>query len=43
MNPVNNILGYRRVYKERQVGECEMCGKKKRLYDDLCVDCRRND
>jgi len=42
MNPVHNILGYRRVNLDGVVGVCEMCGKKKKLYDDLCLECRKN-
>ena len=42
MDIVGNILGYRRVYEEGAVGICEMCGKKGKLYDDLCRECRDN-
>ena len=41
MDVVNNILGYRRVIEDGEIGECEMCGKRAKLYDDLCKDCRR--
>ncbi len=40
MDVVKNMLGYRRVHTEGQIGVCEMCGKTRRLYDDLCLKCR---
>ncbi len=33
---------YRRVHEDGYVGICEMCGKKGKLYDDLCKKCRIN-
>ena len=51
MDPVKKILGtetkystlhYRRVHEDGAVGECEMCGKRRKLYDDACLECRDN-
>ena len=39
---VNNIIGYRRVHEDGKLGDCEMCGKHTKLYDDLCHECRKN-
>ena len=33
----------RPVYEQGATGECTMCGKKGKLYDDLCKECRSND
>ena len=45
MNPkniVDSMLFYRRVHADGTIGECENCGKRRKLYDDLCKECRRN-
>ena len=35
-------LLYRRVHEDGTIAPCEMCGKKRKLQDDLCKECRRS-